>query len=400
MGRLVILTALFAGTALSAPTVGGGQLVTPQGPSEGQKHARAAAGAGNFLVVWEAGLGGTAKIRGARVGLTGASLDPAGITISNGAGGQFEPAVAFGHGEYFVVWSDMRSGDHAVYGSRVTIGGQVLDPAGILLSTEPTAARMADVAATPDGFVVAWAQAEPMNHGFVARARRLGTDGQPTDLAPLHLTDVQPWTFGEDWGRSIIDDVICQHVRLAVQGSTAMVMWGGTIGRQQGYFIVSAWLDLPTWTVSMPPAVAVVGAQSRIYHPAVCNFGQGFLFSWTDPQERGAEGLPLDNTGLMASDGGVSYGPLESTAQSRIVWTPAVASNGLVAFLDPGTNPNGLTLREVQADGSSPGQDVVIPGGAAWPALAMPDSGPTLLVYTTVNAATNNGMLQAYLVTP
>ena len=390
---LFLSSVCFVRVVNAAPMVGPPNKVTPTSSVEGQRHARVAAGDGGFLVVWEAGIGGRSKIKAARIGMDGISLDASGVTLAVAPGGQFEPAVTWGHGVYLVVWSDMRAGDHALYGTRVSAQGTVLDPGGILLSIEPGAARMADVAVTPDGFLVVWAQAETTEHGFVARARRLGPTGQPNQTT-LHLTDAAPWTFGEDWGRSVITELIAQQVRVAVQGSTALVMWGGTPGRAQGYFVVSATIDLAAWSVVQAPRVAVVGAASRIYAPAVCDFGAGYLFSWTDFRERGGLGLANENAGILEADGGVHYEPLRETRDARIVWAPAVSGDGLVAFVDP---PR-LVLRQISPDGTSPGADLQIEPSAAWPALADHLPGPTLLVYTITNTPLDNGMLRARLI--
>lgn len=389
---LVVLCLCFVSGASAALRVGPASKVTPT-ISEGQRHADVAAGDGGFLVVWESGVGGASKVRAARVGLDGVSLDPGGFTLGSASGGQFDPAVIWGHGVYLVVWSDMRSGDHAVYGARVSPQGQVLDPAGILLSTEPTAARMADGASIPSGFLVVWAQAESTEHGFVVRARRVGIDGQPNQTT-LHLTDALPWSFGEDWGRSVITDLVAQQVRVAIQGTSALVMWGGGPGRAQGYFIVSATIDLDTWAVVGAPRVAVVGAASRIYSPAVCEFGAGYLFSWTDFRERGGLGLPSENAGVMDADGGVLYSSLLDTREARIVWAPAVSPDGTIAFVDP---PQ-LIVREISPAGMSSGMDSLVEPGGAWPALATHPGGSTLLVYTITNAPRDNGMLRARVI--
>jgi hypothetical protein len=374
---------------------------------EGQRQAEVAAGDDGFLVVWQAGAGGSAAVRGARVGLDGVSLDPTGLDVARAAGGQFEPAVASGSGTYLVVYSDMQTGDHALRGRRVTPQGQVLDPTPLALSTETTAARMGDVAATADGFVVAWCQAEPTGRGLVLRARRLGPDGQPVDAEPLRLTDVEPWDAGEDLDHSVLRETICQHVQVAVQGALAMIVWGGTVGREQGYFIERAVLDVTTGTLVVAPDRAVVGAQSRIYNPAVAPLGAGFVLAWTDPRERGGSGLPDQNFGALDVAGASTYGSLNTTASARIVLEPAVASSGVIAFVAPYANPARdrrvewqLLLRSVQADASSPGDDVLADGNAAWPALAAHGGGTTLLVYTRVNAETDSGMLFARVVTP
>lgn len=402
-----LLTLLLSSTVLAQPVLGPPRKLTPSLASEGQRQADVAAAADRYLVTWQAGAGGRAAVRAARVGLDGVSLDPSGFDVARAAGGQFEPAVAFAHDTFLVVYSDMRGGDHALRARRVTLQGSVLDEGGIPLSVEPTAGRMGDVAATTEGFVAAWCQAEPTGRGLVVRARRLGPDGQPVDAEPLRVTDVTPWAAGEDFGHHVLRETICQHVQIAVQGSLAMIVWGGTAGREQGYFIERAVLDLSSGALAVAPGKAVVGAQSRIYNPVVAPVGAGFVFAWTDSRSRGGTGLPDQNFGALDVAGASVYGSLDTSGSARIVLEPAVTSGGLIAFVTPYANPARdrrvewqLKLRRVLPDATSPGEDLEVEGNAAWPALATHTSSTSLLVYTRVNAAEDNGMLFARVVTP
>ncbi|RMG21467.1 MAG: hypothetical protein D6729_00710, partial [Deltaproteobacteria bacterium] len=128
--------------------IGDEHLVTPERHGELQRMARVAAGEGQFLVVWQAHLGGASRIRAARVGIDATSLDPAGFDLSAAPGGQFDPDVAWGHGVFMVVYSDMRSGDHRVVGMRVSADGRLLEAAPIPISTATRAARAPAVVAT------------------------------------------------------------------------------------------------------------------------------------------------------------------------------------------------------------------------------------------------------------
>jgi large repetitive protein len=92
----------------------------------------------NYLVVWTDGTE-SGDIYCARVAPDGTVLDTAGIPVSTAAGDQRAPAIAFDGVNFLIVWQDKRNGDWDVYGSRVTPAGQVLDPAGILISTKPSA---------------------------------------------------------------------------------------------------------------------------------------------------------------------------------------------------------------------------------------------------------------------
>ncbi len=404
---LSLLLLLSSSSVLAQPTLGPAHKLTPGVASEGQRQADVAAAPDRYLVTWQAGAGGRAAVRAARVGLDGVSMDSSGFDVARAAGGQFEPAVAHGHDTFLVVYSDMRAGDHALRARRVTLQASVLDEAGIPLSTEPTAARMGDVAATTDGFVAAWCQAEPTGRGLVVRARRLGPDGQPVDVEPLRVTDVTAWAAGEDFGHNVLRETICQHVQIAVQGTRAMIVWGGTAGREQGYFIERAVLDLSSGALVVLPGKAVVGAQSRIYNPVVAPLGAGFVFAWTDPRSRGGTGLPAQNFGVLDVAGASAYGALNTSGSARVVLEPAVTSGGLIAFVSPYQNPARdrrfewqLKLRSVQPDTISPGEDLEVEGNAAWPALATHTSSTSLLVYTRVNAAADSGMLFTRVVTP
>jgi hypothetical protein len=95
-------------------------------------------GAKDYLAVWTQGFG-SSDVFGQRVTPGGAVLDgPAGVPISNAAGTQRQPAVAFDGTNWLVVFSDNRSGTfYDVYGNRVSSAGVVLDGgpgAGVLLS--------------------------------------------------------------------------------------------------------------------------------------------------------------------------------------------------------------------------------------------------------------------------
>lgn len=410
MRALALCLALAPGLALAQPTLGPPSPVTPAVTREGQGQPRAVGTPDGFFVVWQAGVGRTAKVRGARLGLDGASLDPAGLTLAEGPGGRFEPGVTFGHGVHLVVWSDLRDGQHAVYGARVSPQGALLDPGGRLLSVAP-GARMADVAATPSGFLVAWAQATADGQGTEAWFRRLDVDGAPVG-APVALTTARPWTAGEDLAHSALARAACQQVRVTVEGAVAYVAWMGNLGGSQDLRIARALVDATTGAVVAPAAWATPPTQSRVWDPAVAAQGDGgVLVSWTDYRGRGVLGLP-DHNAVVApawpTDAGVGLVSFRPDGGAREVLRPSVSAAGVVAFVQGVENPQRdrrrewrVRVRAVRPDGTSPGDDVTLPEQAAWPVVVTGPTGVTALLSTTVNSAgADAGQLVVRLVTP
>src|SRR2546429_7896352 len=97
----------------------------------------------DYFVVWadKRNYGSTEyDIYGARVSATGEVLDPTGIPICTDPGRQTSPRVAFDGEKYLVVWEDDRESTtdsqlYQIYGARVTTRGQVLEPNGFKITT-------------------------------------------------------------------------------------------------------------------------------------------------------------------------------------------------------------------------------------------------------------------------
>lgn len=91
--------------------------------------------ANQFVVVWQDGRAGAGErdIFAARVTLAGTVLDAAGVNLSNAAGIQLDPKIAFGSDRFMVVWEDRRAGTD-VRGTRMQILNNALvvnDPASL-----------------------------------------------------------------------------------------------------------------------------------------------------------------------------------------------------------------------------------------------------------------------------
>jgi len=132
-------------------------------PDDQEEPAVVATGDGYF-VVWadKRNYNSTEyDIYGARISSTGEVLDPAGIPICTDPGRQTSPRAAFDGERYLVVWEDDREstpdyGIYQIYGARVTTAGQVLDSNGFKITTGRVARTGPAVASNGKGFFVAW----------------------------------------------------------------------------------------------------------------------------------------------------------------------------------------------------------------------------------------------------
>ena len=130
------------------------------GPAQGDQHLSLSAvgfDGTNYLVVWmDSRSGSNWDIYGARVSKSGVVLNPGGIAISTATGDQVLPTVGFDGTNYLVVWTDSRSGSYDIYGARVSVGGVVLDPGGIAISTAASYQGRPAVAFDGTNYFVVW----------------------------------------------------------------------------------------------------------------------------------------------------------------------------------------------------------------------------------------------------
>jgi hypothetical protein len=92
----------------------------------------------NYLVVWnQYNTSWETDIYGARITPSGAVIDPNGFAISFSQFNQEFPKIAFDGTNYLVTWTDYRGGyDPDIFAARITQSGNVLEPDGIAVSTE------------------------------------------------------------------------------------------------------------------------------------------------------------------------------------------------------------------------------------------------------------------------
>jgi len=127
-----------------------------------------------FFVTWQDQRGGLADIYAARVGQEGNVLDPAGIPISTLPDHQLEPAASYDGENFLVSWGDLASSD--LFGARVDGDGIVLDAAGIPISSAAGEQAAPDIAFDGENYLVVWEDTRGgQSDIYGARVSREGT---------------------------------------------------------------------------------------------------------------------------------------------------------------------------------------------------------------------------------
>ena len=131
-----------------------------QGSAQGTQAAVSLAFDGtNFLVVWEDERRSSQKdIFGARVSLEGEILDPIGIPICTSRVYHSYANAAWGGENYLVVWQEWSNGNWTVLGARINPDGYVLDPDGFIIAGGSEWAVNPAVASDGIDFFVVWSQ--------------------------------------------------------------------------------------------------------------------------------------------------------------------------------------------------------------------------------------------------
>ena len=325
----------------------------------------------NFLVVWEDRRSDTSDIFGARVTPQGTVLDPQGIVISQAASGQWFPAVAFDGANLLVVWEDARSGSGFtdIYGARVTPGGTVLDPSGLVISQSANDQGSPALAFDGANFLVVWEDDRSYAEIYGARVTPGGTVLDPAGFVISQAADAQLFPA------------------VAFDGSNFLVVWED--GRSGSSCDIYGARVTPAGTVLDPTGFVISWAGTIQWFPALGFDGTNFLVVWQDDRNGG---YYSDIYGARVTPGGTVLDPsgfvISQPANSQ--WYPALGFDGtnfLVAWQD---DRSGEYYFDIYGARVTPGGTVLDPSGfyisqaAGWeksPALGF-DGTNFLVVWT------------------
>ncbi len=148
----------------------------------------------NYLVVWKDARSSIYDdIYGARIDTSGVVLDTAGIPISTATDVQGSPSIAFDGTNYFVVWRDYRSGsDYDIYGARMDTSGTILDTAGIPISTAAGSQCSPSIAFNGTNYLVVW-EDERNGSNYDIYSARVSISGEVLDTAGIPISTSADW---------------------------------------------------------------------------------------------------------------------------------------------------------------------------------------------------------------
>jgi hypothetical protein len=286
-----------------------------------------ASNSSGYLVVWRDRNGaGDGNIFGARVTPSGTVVDNPGFDISTGGKQPSAPSIASDGENHFVVWSDTRFGVEALYGTRVSGLGAVVDGGEPVLDVGSGSHRAPVVAFNGTDYFVAWQVGGDVRGMRVTRTRQL-PDGAGLVLTLSASSQTIP--------------------AVASNGSGYLVVWADNgYGASSIVGVRVSATGVVQDTSGLPIAWGNAG-----WSPAVASNGTDYLVVWSNLDATPAiRGTRVTAAGAVVNTSGV---PL-SRAGAASLRSPKLASNGsdyLITALQARTTGAGEVLVGIRVSG-------------------------------------------------
>ena len=247
-----------------APVTPGGDLFSTAVAA--QYDPRVASDGTDFLLVWadDRNIATTGEdIFAARVAADAGLIDRSGFSVSTAPGRQLIPTVTFTGSDYLVAWLDYRDGggSPAIWGSRVSQAGGVLDPNGFPI-TAPGPIGSVQMAGLDGGALVVWEdgrnQADSGTDLYFARVDQRGTVRDPGGLPLVTAPSFQVSPALDSNGTSAIVAWTDYRSGTSADIYAARIDGDGTVSPPNGQAISAGPQDERT------PAVAVGHGQALV----------------------------------------------------------------------------------------------------------------------------------------
>jgi len=315
-------------------------------------------GATTYLVLWEDSRNDydNKDIYGTRVGQSGAILDSLNISMSTDINEQRNPAVSFDSTNYLVVWEDTRNDHSDIYGTRVGQSGNILDPTGIPVTTDPSKQRFPAIAFNGSRYLAAWSDNRGGDAGGI-HGTRIAPNGNILDTAEIEIDEgwmcdcpsvassglhyliawhkVPPWSkiegarvhqggWSMDPGGFLIADPYSLYPSVAFDGTNYLVVFRGSYG--VSYRDIYGTRVTQAGTVLDPAGFVISTAEEEQGYPSVAFDGTNYLVVWQD----GRSGSDSDIYGARVAPSGNVLDPdgIPISTASNDQSYPAVAFDG------------------------------------------------------------------------
>ncbi|UCG44376.1 MAG: hypothetical protein JSU73_07175 [candidate division WOR-3 bacterium] len=292
-----------------------------------------------YLVAWHDERSGSYDIYASRVTTGGQALDPQGIPVSTAGGDQWRPAVEYDGTNFMILWNDERGGNSDVYGTRMTSGGNVLDPSGLVITSASQGQWHPALVFGGGQYLVSW-QHDTYGSNREVYVARMATSGQvldPGGKPTSAAANSQSWPS------------------VASDGSEFLVVWRED---NRGSGDIHGARVMADGTVRDPAGFAISSSPSSQYQPVVAFGDSSYLVAWTQSVNRSYE-----IRGVMVSPDGTVGSPIEITSIQRTQQEPAIGFDGtnfLVAWED---ERNSRYWSDIFAARVSQSGQVLDPGG-------------------------------------
>ncbi len=263
----------------------------------------------NYLVVWDDWRNGVYNydIYGARISQSGNVLDTNGIAISIPTSRQKNPAIAFDGFNYMVVWEDNRNGNFDIYGARITLEGNVLEPNGFVISNAPDSQQTPTVAFDGINYLVAWMDRRSGSNYDIFCSRIT-----PASLV-LDTNGIQVSTEINDQNFPYVGFDGTNHLIVWQDFREAYPAIYGTRITRDGIILDTNGILISN-SINNPEAL-----------PSIANAGVNYLIVWRDERRGDPDifGARMDQNGIVLDTNGLIISTAANTQSN-----PAIAFDG------------------------------------------------------------------------
>jgi hypothetical protein len=312
----------------------------------------------NYMVAWTEEVGDSAyDIHGARVSAGGILLDPEALVLSTAAGSQRNPAVTFDGTDYMVVWEDGRNGtsSYDIYGARLNVGGSLIDPEGIAISTAAGGQWNPAIAFDGTNYMVAWEDGRSGSYSYDIYSARIDLSGTVLDLGGIAVVTTR-------------DDQ--RHPAISFGGTSYMLIWAD--GRAGSWDTWAARVSV-VGSVLDPGGVPIANSAGDQWDTAVAFGGTNYMVVWAGAPsgfDSSIYGARVDRSGSTLDPTGIAVSTEEAGDQGDIaiafdgtnymvVWREACGGFHDIygARIDRAGNvldPGGIVISNAPGDQSNP----------------------------------------------